>query len=207
MVLGVSAKEWAINMLKEETELDTLALIAIRNMLGVSFFFATLPLLFRMQHALFELLVYLLCICKCSLVLRTVAHLCYPLPYVFAIYRKFLYTLSQNCPQVPMCVVAPGKQPVTETERALSISSGHIIHLMPGDNHYDPSSFCVVLAWNGLNHYTPTYLMKHSSILQHRCSVINRLLSTATELFSDIESDLDESKDEDLIDHFHNLRD
>ena len=38
MVLGVSAKEWAINMLKEETELDTLALIASRNMLGVSFF-------------------------------------------------------------------------------------------------------------------------------------------------------------------------
>ena len=106
-----------------------------------------------------------------------------------------------------MCVVAPGKQPVTESERALSTSSGHIIHLMPGDNHYDPSSFCVVLAWNGLNHYTPTYLMKHSSILQHRCSVINRLLSTATNLFSDIESDLDESKDEDLIEQFHNLRD
>ena len=56
MVLGVSAKEWAINMLKEETELDTLALIAIRNMLGVSFFFATLPLLFRMQHVLSKLL-------------------------------------------------------------------------------------------------------------------------------------------------------
>ena len=52
-----------------------------------------------------------------------------------------------------------------KTERALSTSSGHIIHLMPGDNHYDPSSFCVVLAWNRLNHYTPTYLMKHSSIL------------------------------------------
>ena len=78
---------------------------------------------------------------------------------------------------------------------------------MPENNHYDPSSFCVVLAWNGLNHYTPTYLMKHSSILQHRCSVITRLLSKATEIFSDIESDLDESKDEDLIDHFHNLRD
>ena len=106
-----------------------------------------------------------------------------------------------------MCVVAPGKQPVTESEKVLSTSSGHIIHLMPGDNHYDPSSFCVVLAWNGLNHYTLTYLMKHSSILQHRCSVITRLLSKATEMFSDIESDLDESKDEDLIDHFHNLRD
>ena len=49
--------------------------------------------------------------------------------------------------------------------------------------------------------------MKHSSILQHRCSVITRLLLKATEMFSDIESDLDESKDEDLIDHFHNLRD
>ena len=106
-----------------------------------------------------------------------------------------------------MCVVAPGKQPVTESEKVLSTSSGHIIHLMPGDNHYDPSSFSVVLAWNGLNHYVPTYLMKHSSILQHRCSVITRLLSKATEIFSDIESDLDESKDEDLIDHFHNLRD
>ena len=50
-------------------------------------------------------------------------------------------------------------------------------------------------------------MMKHSSILQHKCSVINRLLSTATDLFSDIESDLDESKDEDLIEQFHNLRD
>ena len=49
MVLGVSAKEWAITMLKEETELDTLALITIRNMLGVSFFFATLP--FFLQDA------------------------------------------------------------------------------------------------------------------------------------------------------------
>ena len=165
MVLGVSAKEWAINMLKEETELDTLALIAIRNMLGVSFFFATLPLLFRMQHALSKLFVYLLCICKCSLLLRTVTHLRYPLLYVFAMYRNFLYTLSENCPQVTMCVVAPGKQPVTETERALSTSSGHIIHLIPGDNHYDPSSFCVVLAWNGLNHYTHLFneTFQHSS--------------------------------------------
>ena len=45
-----------------------------------------------------------------------------------------------------MCVVAPGKQPVTESDKVLSTSSGHIIHLMPGDNHYDPSSFSVVLA-------------------------------------------------------------
>ena len=43
MVLGVSAKEWAITMLKKETELDTLALIAIRNMLGVSFFLLLYP--------------------------------------------------------------------------------------------------------------------------------------------------------------------
>ena len=106
-----------------------------------------------------------------------------------------------------MCVVAPGKQPVTESEKALSTSSGHIIHLMPGDNHYDPSSFCIVIAWNGLNHYVPTYIMKHSSILQHRCSVISRLLSTATDLFGDIESDLDESKDEEMIEQFHQLRD
>ena len=47
MVLGVSAKERAINMLKEETELDTLALIAIRNMLGVSFFFCYFTFAFQ----------------------------------------------------------------------------------------------------------------------------------------------------------------
>ena len=106
-----------------------------------------------------------------------------------------------------MCVVVPGKQPVTESERVLSTSSGHIIHLMPGDNHYDPSSFCVVIAWNGLNHYIPTYIMRHNSILQHRCSVISKLLSTATDLFGDIESDLDESQDNELIEQFHSLRD
>ena len=106
-----------------------------------------------------------------------------------------------------MCVVAPGKQPLTESERVLSTSSGHIIHLMPGDNHYDPSSFCVVIAWNGLNHYIPTYIMRHNSILQHRCSVISKLLSTATDLFGDIESDLDESQDNKLIEQFHSLRD
>ena len=106
-----------------------------------------------------------------------------------------------------MCVVAPGKQPVTASERALSTSSGHIIHLMSGDNHYNPSSFCIVIAWNGLNHYVPTYIMRKSSILQHRCSVISKLLSTARDLFGDIESDLDESQDEELIEKFHNLRD
>ena len=106
-----------------------------------------------------------------------------------------------------MCVVMLGKQPQTESERVLSTISGHIIHLMPGDNHYDPSSFCFVIAWNGLNHYIPTYIMRHSSILQHRCSVISKLLSTATDLFGDIESDLDESRDNELIEQFHSLRD
>ena len=207
MVLGVSAKEWAINMLKEETELDTLALIAIRNMLGVSFFLL-LYLCFpgcsmRYPNCLFTCCVFVNVVyngeLSCTCAIRY--HMCLQCTEIFCIcYPKIVHRFQ--------CVVAPGKRPVTETERALSTSSGHIIiHLMPGDNHYDPSSFCVVLAWNGLNHYTPTYLMKHSSILQHRCSVINRLLSTATELFSDIESDLDETKDEDLIDHFHNLRD
>ena len=58
MVLGVSAKEWAITMLKEETELDTLALITIRNMLGVSFVFCYFTLFFTgcSMHYLNQLL-------------------------------------------------------------------------------------------------------------------------------------------------------
>ena len=109
--------------------------------------------------------------------------------------------------QVPMCVVGPGKQPKTFSERVLSTSSGHIIHLMPGDHTYDPVSFNIVVVWNGLNHYIPSYLVHHSSILQYKCSLINQLLRNATEIFSDIESDLDESQDEMLIDKFHSLRD
>ena len=103
-------------------------------------------------------------------------------PNVWLRYPKFSLCYAIRS-QVPMCVVAPGKQPVTAAERALSTSSGHIIHLMPGDNHYDPSSFSIVIAWNGLDHYIPTYIIRKSSILQHRCSVISKLLSTATNLF------------------------
>ena len=106
-----------------------------------------------------------------------------------------------------MCVVGPGKQPKTFSERALSTSSGHIIHLMPGDHTYDPVNFNIVVVWNGLNHYIPSYLVHHSSILQYKCSLISQLLRNATEIFSDIESDLDESQDEMLIDKFHSLRD
>ena len=106
-----------------------------------------------------------------------------------------------------MCVVAPGKQPKTFTERVLSTSSGYIIHLMPGDHLYDPCSFNIVVVWNGLNHYVPSYLIHHSAILQYRCSVISQLLSSATTLFAEIESDLDDSRDEELIEQFHCLRD
>ena len=106
-----------------------------------------------------------------------------------------------------MCVVGPGKQPKTMSERVLSTSSGHIIHLMPGDHLYDPVCFNLVVVWNGLNHYIPSYLVHHSSILQYKCSLINQLLRNATEIFSDIESDLDESQDEMLIEKFHSLRD
>ena len=78
---------------------------------------------------------------------------------------------------------------------------------MPGDHLYDPSSFQIVIVWNGVNHYIPSYLVHHSSILEYKCSLITQLLGSATELFGQIESDLDESGDEVLIEKFHSLRD
>ena len=51
MVLGVSPKEWALHMMHEETELDTLALIAIRNMLEVSIIYMC-TFLYVAQYAL-----------------------------------------------------------------------------------------------------------------------------------------------------------
>lgn len=184
-------------MLDEDTELDTLALISIRNMIDVSIILCYKHL--TLSTTFFRMLSE----CQCYLLY---AGLRYPKTVCTCTYTVILsiYALSV---QVPMCIVAPGKQPRTEAERALSTSSGHIIHLMPGDHQYDPCSFCVVLVWNGINHYIPSYLMKHSSILQYRCSVISKCLSTATNLFSDIESDLDDSKDEELIEQFHRLRD
>ena len=78
---------------------------------------------------------------------------------------------------------------------------------MPGDHLYDPSSFQIVIVWNGVHHYIPTYLVHHSSILEYKCSLMTQLLGSATELFGQIESDLDESGDEVLIEKFHSLRD
>ena len=106
-----------------------------------------------------------------------------------------------------MCVVAPGYQPRTKAEKRLCTSSGHIISLMPGDDDYSPNEFPVVIAWNGINHYVPTYLINHKSILHHQIAVVTQGMRNVCSLFEDLEDDLDSCSDEDLIEHMHILRD
>ena len=49
--------------------------------------------------------------------------------------------------QMPMVLVGPGKKPTTPMERSMVTHSGHIVHLMRGDqNNKDIQEFHVVVA-------------------------------------------------------------
>ena len=103
-----------------------------------------------------------------------------------------------------MCLVAPGGKPETWAQKSMCSTSGHIIHLMPGDHKFCTPEIPIVVVWNGLNHYTPTYPSSTDSTLKSKMSIIN--MATIS-LFSEIEGDLDDSEDLELCEQFHILRD
>ena len=105
-----------------------------------------------------------------------------------------------------MCLVAPGGKPETWAQKSMSSTSGHIIHLMPGDHKYCTPEIPIVVVWNGLNHYCPTYTPNPESTLKWKMSLISKHISEATSLFGEIEGDLDDSKDFDLCEQFHVLK-
>ena len=78
---------------------------------------------------------------------------------------------------------------------------------MPGDHTYDTPTIPIVVVWNGVNHYSPTYPITSNSVLQWKLSVIGRHLQEAISIFGEIESDIDDQNDFDLCEEFHILRD
>ena len=78
---------------------------------------------------------------------------------------------------------------------------------MPGDHTYDTPTIPIVVVWNGVNHYSPTYPITSNSVLQWKLSVIGKHLQEAISIFGEIESDIDDQNDFDLCEQFHMLRD
>lgn len=106
---------------------------------------------------------------------------------------------------MPLVLVAPGGSPKSKAQQGIATTSGHIIYLMPGDECYDCQEIPVVVVWNGLNHYSPTYPSHGNSILKWKCSLINRHISHAINLFGEIESDENYQEDIELSQCFHSL--
>ena len=88
----------------------------------------------------------------------------------------------------------------------MSTTSGHIIHLMPGDHIYASPEIPIVIVLNGLNHYVPTYSANNDVILHWKLSLINRHISEAISLFREVEGDLNDQTDFDLCEQIHLLK-
>ena len=106
---------------------------------------------------------------------------------------------------MPLVLVAPGGCPKSKAQQGIATTSGHIIYLMPGDECYDCQELPVVVVWNGLNHYSPTYPTHGNSILKWKCSLINRHITHALNLFGEIEQDDNYQDDIELSQCFHSL--
>ena len=77
---------------------------------------------------------------------------------------------------------------------------------MPGDHKYASPEIPIVIVWNGLNHYVPTYSANNDVILHWKLSLINRHISEAISLFGEVEGDLNDQTDFDLCEQFHLLK-
>ena len=102
-----------------------------------------------------------------------------------------------------MILVCPGKSPVTVQEKAMAQTSGHSIHLLPGDFQYDNPDFMVVIASNGYRHYTPTQFCQSKALVNWKLSLIGRHLTAAMDIFNVIEDDM---LDKNLVSCFDELK-
>ena len=89
----------------------------------------------------------------------------------------------------------------------MTTTSGHTIHLMPGDHTYDTPNIPVVVVWNGINHYSPTYPTSPENVMKWKLTLVNKHLSEAIGIFGEVEGELDDSEDMELCEQFHSLRD
>ena len=96
--------------------------------------------------------------------------------------------------QMHMSLVGPGGKPSTPSQKSMVSFSEHIIHLLTGGHTYDPPTFPIVLAWNDICHYAPTYLVHPQALTHWRLSIVNRHITEECNMFSNVEPELDVTK-------------
>ena len=91
-----------------------------------------------------------------------------------------------------------------------NLKHGHknlcVLLLAISHHKYATPEIPIVIVWNGLNHYVPTYSSNESVLLHWKMSLINRHITEATSLFGEIENDLNDQTDFDLCEQFHLLK-
>ena len=91
--------------------------------------------------------------------------------------------------------------------KGMVTTSGHTIHLMPGDHKYDTPNIPIVVVWNGINFYSPTYPTSPENVMKWKLTLVNKHLTEAIGIFGEVEGELDDNEDMDLCEQFHSLRD
>ena len=87
--------------------------------------------------------------------------------------------------QIPITLVAPGKQPVTVQEKRACTSSGFTQVFSNADHHLDLPAFPIVLVSNGIHHMIPTAISSIRKLIDWRLGLSLYHLSQSRALFDE----------------------
>ena len=103
--------------------------------------------------------------------------------------KKIFFTIFTNSLkflQIPFIIAQVGYQlPKTKQEIRYTTAAGTVIQLMGTDGQYDLPSFPIVLAYNRINHYTPTVYLSKTSLADWRLAQMYRHLVCAGDFYSE----------------------
>ena len=102
------------------------------------------------------------------------------------IFFPTIFTHSPQFLQIPFIIAQVGYQlPKTKQEIRYTTAAGTVIQLMGTDGQYDLPSFPIVLAYNRINHYTPTVFLSKTSLADWRLAQMYRHLVCAGDFYSE----------------------
>lgn len=89
--------------------------------------------------------------------------------------------------QIPLAIVQPGPTPKLKTKRLSEWTSGDIQFFEESDGELDFEEIPIVIAYNGIHHFTPTAITSSSYIESRRLKSANKLLVTMSDIFCSLE--------------------
>ena len=103
--------------------------------------------------------------------------------------------------QIPIALVAPGKQPVTIQEKRACTSSGFTQVFSNADHHLDLPAFPIVLVSNGIHHMIPTAISSINKLIDCRLGLSLYHLRQSRALFDEaqVEMLLDKNPDTEFV--------